>query len=71
MKPDFSKLDDRNIVAFLGDIFARCSAEEYPGEPVTLAEPMFHGAVLAEAAVLGAVFSALVFFFLAFFFLVS
>jgi predicted HD phosphohydrolase len=50
LKPDFSKLDDRNIVAFLGDIFARCGAEEYLGEPVTMAEHMLQGAVLAEAA---------------------
>jgi len=50
MKADFSKLDANNIVAFLGDIFARCGAEEYLGEPVTMAEHMLQGAALAEAA---------------------
>ena len=49
-QPDFSKLDASNIVAFLGDIFARCGAEEYLGEPVTMAEHMLQGAALAEEA---------------------
>ena len=50
MKADFSKLYANNIVAFLGDIFARCGAEEYLGEPVTMAEHMLQGAALAEEA---------------------
>jgi len=37
------------IVAFLADIFARRGAEEYLGEPVTMAEHMLQGAALAEA----------------------
>ncbi len=43
-------LDRTNIVAFLGDIFARRGAEEYLGEPVTIAEHMLQGAALATAA---------------------
>lgn len=37
------------IVAFLADIFARRGAEEYLGEPVSMAEHMLQGAALAEA----------------------
>ncbi len=37
------------IVAFLADIFARCGAEDYLGEAVTMAEHMLQGAALAEA----------------------
>ena len=38
------------IVAFIADIFARRGAEEYLGEPVTIAEHMLQGATLAEQA---------------------
>ncbi len=48
MKPDFSTLDQTNIVAFLGDIFTRRGGEEYLGEPVTMAEHMLQGATIAE-----------------------
>lgn len=37
-----------NIVAFLGDIFARRGSEEYLGEGVTMAEHMLQAAFLAE-----------------------
>lgn len=47
-KPDFSTLDRSNIVAFLEDIFERRGAEEYLGEPVTMAEHMLQGATIAE-----------------------
>jgi phosphonate degradation associated HDIG domain protein len=47
-KPDFSTLDDGNIVAFLEDIFERRGGEEYLGEPVTMAEHMLQGATIAE-----------------------
>ena len=53
MKPDFSPLTKDNIVAFLGDIFARRGDEEYLGEPVTMAQHMLQGAALAEKAGLG------------------
>ncbi len=46
-KPD---LTAQNIVAFLGDIFARRGGEEYLGEPVTMAEHMLQGAYFAEKA---------------------
>ena len=47
-KPDFSTLNQDNIVAFIGDIFERCGDEEYLGEPVTMAEHMLQGATIAE-----------------------
>jgi len=49
-KPDFDKLTPDNIVAFLGDIFARRGGEEYLGEPVTMAEHMLQGAHFAQEA---------------------
>ncbi len=42
------QLSKNNIVAFLGDIFARRGAEEYLGEAVTVAEHMLQGAWFAE-----------------------
>ncbi|MBY6138285.1 HD domain-containing protein [Leisingera daeponensis] len=48
-KPDFSKLTQDNIVAFIGDIFDRRGDEEYLGEPVTMTEHMLQGATIAEA----------------------
>lgn len=47
-KPDFTKLDHSNIVAFLEDIFERRGGEEYLGEPVTMAQHMLQGATIAE-----------------------
>ncbi len=47
MKPE--KLDRLSIVAFLENIFERRGAEEYLGEPVTMAEHMLQGAHLAAA----------------------
>ncbi|MEX0302272.1 MAG: HD domain-containing protein [Leisingera sp.] len=47
-KPDFSKLSQDNIVAFIGDIFDRRGDEEYLGEPVTMTEHMLQGATIAE-----------------------
>ena len=41
-------LDADNIVAFIGDIFARRGDEEYLGEGVTMAEHMLQAAHLAE-----------------------
>jgi len=41
-------LDSTTIVAFLADIFERRGAEEYLGEPVTMAEHMLQGAWFAE-----------------------
>jgi len=41
-------LDRTNIVPFLADIFERRGAEEYLGEPVTMAEHMLQGAWFAE-----------------------
>lgn len=38
------------IIPFLGEIFARRGAEEYLGEPVSIAEHMLQGAQLAEEA---------------------
>ena len=46
--PDFSILTKDNIVAFLEDIFERRGGEEYLGEPVTMAEHMLQGAMIAE-----------------------
>jgi phosphonate degradation associated HDIG domain protein len=43
-----TQLNKTNIVAFLGDIFARRGAEEYLGEAVTVAEHMLQGAWFAE-----------------------
>ena len=42
-------LDRDTIVAFLARIFDERGAEEYLGEPVTVAEHMLQGAMLAEA----------------------
>ncbi|AZV76729.1 HD domain-containing protein [Parasedimentitalea marina] len=47
-KPDFTKLNSSNIVAFLEDIFERRGGEEYLGEPVTMAQHMLQGATIAE-----------------------
>ncbi|MFL9873169.1 (R)-1-hydroxy-2-trimethylaminoethylphosphonate oxygenase [Paraburkholderia megapolitana] len=41
-------LDVDNIVAFIGDIFARRGGEEYLGEGVTMAEHMLQAAHLVE-----------------------
>ena len=41
-------LDRETIVPFLADIFARRGAEDYLGEPVTMAEHMLQGAWFAE-----------------------
>jgi predicted HD phosphohydrolase len=49
-KPNSESLTPCNIVAFLGDIFARRGGEEYLGEPVTMAEHMLQGAHFAEEA---------------------
>jgi [1-hydroxy-2-(trimethylamino)ethyl]phosphonate dioxygenase len=43
-------LDQTTIVPFLADIFARRGAEEYLGEPVSMAEHMLQGAWFAEQA---------------------
>ncbi len=48
--PDFDKLTQDNIVAFLSDIFDRRGGEEYLGEPVTMAKHMLQGAHFAEMA---------------------
>ncbi|QBQ97163.1 HD domain-containing protein [Paraburkholderia pallida] len=49
MKPAIeAQLNRDNIVAFLGDIFARRGGEEYLGEGVTMAEHMLQAAFLAE-----------------------
>jgi len=47
-KPDFSTLNNENIVDFIADIFARRGAEEYLGEAVTISEHMLQTAELAE-----------------------
>jgi len=47
MKPDI--LNRETIVPFLADIFERRGAEDYLGEPVTMAEHMLQGAHFAEA----------------------
>lgn len=46
----FATLAPTNIVAFLADIFARRGAEEYLGEPVSMAEHMLQAARCAETA---------------------
>ncbi len=43
-------LDTRTIVPFLADIFERRGAEEYLGEPVSMAEHMLQSAWFAEQA---------------------
>ena len=48
--PDPTDLTPATIVDFIADIFARRGAEEYLGEPVTIAEHMLQGATLAERA---------------------
>ena len=50
---DQAALTHDSIVGFLGDIFARRGAEEYLGEPVTIAEHMLQGATFAEQRGLG------------------
>jgi phosphonate degradation associated HDIG domain protein len=47
-KPDPDALTPETIVAFLADIFERRGGDEYLGEPVTMAEHMLQGALLAE-----------------------
>jgi predicted HD phosphohydrolase len=47
-EPNREAQSPETIVAFLGDIFARRGAEEYLGEPVTIAAHMLQGAHLAE-----------------------
>jgi [1-hydroxy-2-(trimethylamino)ethyl]phosphonate dioxygenase len=42
------KLDRNSVVSFLAGIFEERGAEEYLGEPVTVAEHMLQGAMLAE-----------------------
>ncbi len=46
----FATLTSTNIVAFLADIFERRGAEEYLGEPVSMAEHMLQAARCAEKA---------------------
>ena len=46
----FAELTPDNIVAFLADIFARRGAEEYLGEPVSMAEHMLQAAQCAQDA---------------------
>tara|TARA_R110002110_G_scaffold64680_25_gene178869 strand:- start:1589 stop:2206 length:618 start_codon:yes stop_codon:yes gene_type:complete len=48
MTSDETRLTSGTIVAFLADIFARRGAEEYLGEPVTIAQHMLQGATMAE-----------------------
>lgn len=43
-----TNLTHDTIIPFLGEIFARRGAEEYLGEPVSIAEHMLQGAQLAE-----------------------
>ncbi len=43
-----TELTRENVVSFIADIFARRGAEEYLGEPVTIAEHMLQCAELAE-----------------------
>lgn len=45
-----TELNASTIVPFLCEIFERRAAEEYLGEPVTIAEHMLQGALLAEEA---------------------
>ncbi|MCY1126444.1 HD domain-containing protein [Frigidibacter sp. RF13] len=46
-RPDFTRLTQENIVAFIGDVFDRRGDEEYLGEPVTMAQHMLQGATIA------------------------
>ena len=46
--PDPSELSPETIVDFIAGIFERRGGEEYLGEPVTMAEHMLQGAVIAE-----------------------
>jgi phosphonate degradation associated HDIG domain protein len=41
-------LDETTVVRFLASVFEERGAEEYLGEPVTMAEHMLQGAMLAE-----------------------
>ena len=47
MQSRFKQLTRNNIVEHLSDIFEHCGAEEYLGEPVTMAQHMLQGASLA------------------------
>ena len=47
-KSIFLRLNSKNIVTFLEDLFERRGDEEYLGEPVTMAQHMLQGAKLAE-----------------------
>lgn len=49
-RPDPSSLSHNNVVAFIGDIFARRGAESYLGEAVTMSQHMLQAALLAEEA---------------------
>lgn len=51
-KPDFTRLTQENIVAFIGDVFDRRGDEEYLGEPVTMAQHMLQGATIAAQSAL-------------------
>ncbi|NWN92202.1 HD domain-containing protein [Marinobacter adhaerens] len=46
----FDTLDQDNIVAFIGDIFARRGSESYMGEAVTMSQHMLQSAMLAQKA---------------------
>jgi predicted HD phosphohydrolase len=48
MKSRFNTLTPDNIVAHLSDIFGHSGAQEYLGEPVTIAQHMLQGASLAD-----------------------
>ncbi len=50
VQPAFDELTPDNVVAFLADVFARRGADEYLGEPVTMAEHMLQAARCAESA---------------------
>lgn len=45
---NLTELTAQNFVAFLADIFARFGAQEYLGEPVTMAQHMLQAATIAE-----------------------
>jgi predicted HD phosphohydrolase len=47
-KSNFLRLNSKNIVTFLEDLFERRGNEEYLGEPVTMAQHMLQGAKIAE-----------------------
>ena len=47
-KSNFLRLNSKNIVTFLEDLFERRGNEEYLGEPVTMAQHLLQGAKLAE-----------------------